>query len=280
KIRLTVDKSVLIPRPETELLVEKAKKAILQLSDLKNLTEKPDEPGRNNANNVADAAKISQKGSEKIQNEDDANSVNNDSKNIKRMAASSNQVINILEIGTGSGAVAISLLYETEPDSGKAFPVEVVATDISGDALKTAVKNADRILSQEKNGHLKIFECDVIPQDNEVFLKKYLKNIDLVISNPPYISEANYKNLERQIKEFEPEQALNAGKTGTEKYIHILKIIKPFLNPKVSCIIFETDPLTSNDLQKIIKAEFKESSISIEKDYNDMDRILAVFIGN
>ena len=247
KIKLDVDKSVLIPRPETELLVERAKKAILHLADLKISSNMSHKTGMDTADIGAD---------------------------------SQSQTINVLEIGTGSGAIALSLLYETEFNADKTFPVDIVATDISGDALKTAMKNANRILSQEKNRHLELFECDVIPQDNEEFLKKYLKNIDIVISNPPYIAEADYLNLDRQIKDYEPEGALNAGKTGTEKYSHILKKVKSFLNPRASCIILETDPLTSQELQKIIKAEFKDSNVSIEKDYNDKDRILAAFIGN
>jgi release factor glutamine methyltransferase len=229
KIRLDVDKSVLIPRPETELLVERAKKVILHLAALKEST---------------------------------------------------NKVINILEIGTGSGAIALSLLHETEFNEDKTYPINIFATDISGDALRNALKNSGRILNQEKNNHLRFFECDVLPQDNEEFLKKYLNNIDIIISNPPYIAEGNYKNLDRQIKDFEPKKALIAGEKGTEKYSHILKKIKPFLNPKSACIIFETDPLTAPELQKIIKTEFKESNTEIEKDYNGMDRILVAFIGN
>ena len=280
KIKLDVDKSVLIPRPETELLVERAKKAILHLADLKNSSKKSSKTGMDTADIGADAIKTSPGESEKVHNENDAARSNNDTKNIEKTPLSQSQTINVLEIGTGSGAIALSLLYETEFNADKTFPVDIVATDISGDALRTAMKNANRILSQEKNSHLKLFECDIIPQDNEEFLKKYLKNIDIVISNPPYIAEADYFNLDRQIKDYEPEGALNAGKTGTEKYSHILKKVKSFLNPRASCIILETDPLTSQELQKIIKAEFKDSNVSIEKDYNDKDRILAAFIGN
>ena len=226
KIKLDVDKSVLIPRPETELLVERAKKAILHLAESKK------------------------------------------------------SVINILEIGTGSGAIALSLLFETDYNEDKTFPIDVIATDISGDALKTALKNAKKILNTQKNNHLELFECDVLPQDNEKFFKKYLKNIDMVISNPPYISEKDYLSLDRQIKDFEPETALNAGVSGTEKYSQILKKIKPFLNPEASYIILETDPLTSLQLLDIMKAEFKDGDISIEKDYNGRDRILTAYISD
>ncbi|MHB1346292.1 MAG: peptide chain release factor N(5)-glutamine methyltransferase [Candidatus Humimicrobiaceae bacterium] len=224
KIKLDVDKSVLIPRPETELLVERAKKAILHLAELKK------------------------------------------------------SAVNILEIGTGSGAIALSLLFETEHSEDKTFPIEIIATDISSDALRTALKNANKILNSEKNSHLELFECDVLPQNNEKFFNKYLKNIDIVISNPPYISEKDYRNLDRQIKDFEPEAALNAGTRGTEKYSLILERVKSFLNPEASYVILETDPLTSPQLLEMMKAEFKNGDISLEKDYNGRDRILVAFI--
>jgi len=285
KIKLEVDKSVLIPRPETELVVESAKKAILRLAGLKTASMKSNKAGANNSENSItqtdksqisqNKSQISQKGSKKIQNKEDS-----DTDNIGMDALSPNHIINVLEIGIGSGAIALSLLFETELNADQTLPINVIATDISGDALKTALKNAGNILTPQKFGHLDLFECDVIPGDNEEFLNKYLKNIDMIISNPPYIAEANYKNLEKQVKDYEPEQALNAGKTGTEQYSHIIKMVKPFLNPAASCIIFETDPLTSPELQRIVKSEFKDCSITIEKDYNGLERILTVFIGN
>jgi release factor glutamine methyltransferase len=280
KIKLSVDKSVLIPRPETELLVERAKKAILYLADLKKPANLPIETNKKTTDNSNAVIKTSLNELKKIQNDNAALRSKNEIKNIEGACLSQNQIINVLEIGTGSGAIALSLLYEAEFNEDKTFPVEIVATDISRDALRTALKNATIILNSEKSRHLELFECDVVPQDNEKFLKKYLKNIDIVISNPPYIAEADYKNLDRQIKDFEPEAALNAGRTGTEKYSHILKKIKPFLNPKASCIILETDPLTSLALQKIIKDEFKTADVSIEKDYNGQARILVAFIAN
>jgi len=330
KIKLEVDKSVLIPRPETELVVESAKKAILHLAGVRSSSMKSTEAGANNNDSgvaLTDKSQKPQKKSKKIQNKDDsalgsenANSMaqtsdtspespgkgqneseavkaslgmskkaqskkagaisNSDAANIEKTVLNPNQVINVLEIGIGSGAIALSLLFETDFNADQTFPINVIATDISGDALKTAFKNAGNILSPQKYDHLKLFECDVVPKDNEEFLNKYLKKMDIIISNPPYIAEANYKNLEKQIKNFEPEQALNAGKTGTEQYSRILEKVKPFLNPAASCIIFETDPLTSPELQKIIKSEFKDCRITIEKDYNGMDRILTAFIGN
>jgi release factor glutamine methyltransferase len=279
KIRLDVDNSVLIPRPETELLVESAKKAINHIAELKKSPEKSDKTGIrvSGGSNDVNKAALTQLKKEKNKNDAFGKEAETDSTEEKNLN-NRNLNVNVLEVGTGSGAISLSLLSETEVGSDKTFSVNIVATDISGDALKTALKNAGRILNSEKKDHLELFECDVIPQDREAFLKKYLENIDIVISNPPYIAEDNYKNLERQVKDFEPEEALKAGKTGTEKYIHILRKVRPFLKPGAAYIIFETDPLTSAGLQNIIKAEFKDSHVSIEKDYNGKERILSAFI--
>jgi methylase of polypeptide subunit release factors len=80
--------------------------------------------------------------------------------------------------------------------------------------------------------------------------------------------------MDKEVKNFEPEIALSAGKTGIEVYKYIIKKVKNFLSPKNAFIIFETDPKTSLKLQGIIKSEFKDSFIKIDKDYNNLDRIL------
>lgn len=274
KIKLHVDKNVLIPRPETELLVEKAKQVISDMQSSK--------PVASLAGNQVNSVKHTDIKTAKMQDIKLISSPAQSNTGIHKpeifksesAAIQSGRIVNILEIGTGSGAIAISLVHETNFNEDGSFPFNVVATDISKGAIETAKKNAGSILDPEKNNHLNFFECDVIPENSEEFVNRYCRNIDLVISNPPYISEADYENLDREIKDYEPGSALIAGKSGTESYSRIIKKIKPFLNPEGARIIFETDPKTSKGLQKIIEAQFKSSDITVEKDYNNSDRIL------
>ena len=71
--------------------------------------------------------------------------------------------------------------------------------------------------------NLAILNCDVVPEDDKEFDLKYKNNIDILISNPPYISNYDFENLDDEIKKYEPKDALVAGPTGIEAYEKILK---------------------------------------------------------
>ena len=102
----------------------------------------------------------------------------------------------ILDIGTGSGAISITLAKEL-PNS------EVLGLDISDEALKIAVEN------RELNGasNLKFLKSDVFQHVKE-------KNYDLIVSNPPYIPVEEYNELMPEVKEYEPRMALTDGGDG------------------------------------------------------------------
>ncbi|MFZ3107088.1 MAG: peptide chain release factor N(5)-glutamine methyltransferase, partial [Candidatus Hydromicrobium sp.] len=213
KIKLYVDSGVLIPRPETELIVERAFQ--LLKSNL---------------------------GMGKI---------------------------NILEIGTGSGAIAISIAYEI----GNELKISdsswrVIATDNNPDVLEIAEKNAKSILDSAKFENIRFIECDLLPEESSDFFKQYEKKINIVISNPPYISEEDYKNLPREVKEYEPKSALLAGKTGLEVYEKILTRIKPYLSPELCYILFEIDPEKSALLKGMSEDIISPKAIIVEKDHN------------
>ena len=104
----------------------------------------------------------------------------------------------ILDIGTGSGCIIISLLQELKNSKG-------IAIDISNKALKIAKKN-----SKINNTYNRI-----------KFIKSSISNIknfkfDLIVSNPPYIARHQLKNLEEDIKNFEPKIALDGGNDGLD----------------------------------------------------------------
>lgn len=221
KIKLYVDSGVLIPRPETELIVERAFQ--LLKSNL---------------------------GMEKI---------------------------NILEIGTGSGAIAISVAYEISDELGVSDAFwRVIATDNNPDVLEIAEKNAKSILDSSKFENIKFIECDLVPEKDSDFFKQYEKKINIVISNPPYISEEDYKNLPREVKEYEPKSALLAGKTGLEVYEKILSKIKSYLSSDLCYILFEIDPKVSIPLKEMSEDIISPKVIIVEKDHNQRDRILII----
>ena len=104
----------------------------------------------------------------------------------------------ILDIGTGSGCILISLLIELKNSSG-------VGVDISKSALKIAEKNSMRNKVIERSKFL-------IKSIDSHFNKKF----DLIVSNPPYIKRTDLKKLDDDIKKYEPKIALDGGNDGLD----------------------------------------------------------------
>jgi len=110
----------------------------------------------------------------------------------------------ILAIGAGSGAVGIAVASEW-PDC------EMTATELSAAALEVARGNARRLLGT--NRQIAFVQGDLYEGTQGVF--------DIVCSNPPYISEAEYETLAREVTLYEPREALVAGPLGTEVHRRI-----------------------------------------------------------
>ena len=110
-----------------------------------------------------------------------------------------NKKINILDIGTGSGCILLSLLKELKNSRG-------IGIDISNLAIKIAIKNSKN-LELFYRSKFKVFDI------NKFIFGKY----DLIVSNPPYIPSRNIKNLSKDISDYEPTVALNGGKDGLDQ---------------------------------------------------------------
>ena len=163
-----------------------------------------------------------------------------------------NKEVKILDIGTGSGIIAITLNKLNKN-------YQITATDISKKALNVAIKN-----QKEKNTNIKFIKTDLYKDINDKF--------DVIISNPPYIEEKS-KNVEKQVKENEPHLALFGGKDGLDYYKNILKDIKKIIKEE-HIIAFEIGENQGNKIKKLIKEQFPEDKITIKKDYNNHDRYI------
>ena len=106
--------------------------------------------------------------------------------------------ISILDIGTGSGCIILSLLSNLEKSVG-------LGVDVSNKAILIANKNAKR---HELSNRVKFL--------NKSFESIFSKKFDLIVSNPPYIERKNIKNLSEDIKRFEPIMALDGGNDGLD----------------------------------------------------------------
>jgi release factor glutamine methyltransferase len=123
--------------------------------------------------------------------------------------------IQILDVGTGSGCIAIAIAKSVE-NSG------ITAVDISHEALKIAYGNA-----QAHEVDIKFKEIDALkpwPTD-------YLNTFDIVVSNPPYVSFSEYKKLQPEIIDYEPKTSLLGGNDGLDFYRKFSNILPTLLKP-------------------------------------------------
>ncbi len=165
--------------------------------------------------------------------------------------------IKILDIGTGSGNIAISL--------AKNLPeAQVIGTDISRDALIIAEKNSvlNCTVSQAK-----FIENDILNGYPEE------KNFDVIVSNPPYVAVNDFEKLRPELKVYEPRQALTDNADGLFYYKEICKKAKELLLPG-GRLYFETGAGQSGAVQKILE-ENNYDSIRIKNDYLDIERVIS-----
>ncbi len=163
--------------------------------------------------------------------------------------------IKILEIGTGSGCLSITLLKFLGEKINK-----IIATDISQKALDIAYKNACTHKIQDK---IEFIKADLVNQELEQ------QNFDFLISNPPYIASKNYDNLQKEVKQ-EPFEALCGSKENIDGKLYYKRIFD--LNLKVKHLLFETDPEIIEDIANLFLMRYKE--IKIHKDLNNLERFL------
>jgi release factor glutamine methyltransferase len=166
--------------------------------------------------------------------------------------------LNILDIGTGSGIIAISLAKNLPASS-------ITAIDSSDSALVIAKENAE-LNGVEKQ--IKFKSSDIIT--NEVDLGY---PFDIVVSNPPYISMEDYKDLAPELRLYEPQIALTDNFDGLNFYRTITGKSKTLLN-KGGKLFFELGQGQSKKVSDILQqANF--SNIVIKKDYQNIDRVIS-----
>ena len=173
-------------------------------------------------------------------------------KTIKYIKKVFNDKVNILDIGTGSGCVSIALNKEISSD--------ITACDISDKALEVAKNNA------------KVNNCKIDFIKSDIY-ENVTNKYDVIISNPPYIDKT--EKVMEIVDKYEPHEALYASNSGLYFYEEILKDAKKHLNNKF-IIAFEIGWWQGNLISSIAKSYFKDSKISIEKDYSGRDRYIFI----
>ena len=161
--------------------------------------------------------------------------------------------IKILDLCTGSGAIAIAIQKELNAN--------VSASDISKEALDLASENA-----KINDSSIDFIKSDLLNNINERF--------DVIISNPPYISKN--EEIMESVKKYEPHLALYAEDNGLYNYDKILGAISKNINNKY-LIAFEIGCTQGEEISKMINKYLPKSRYIIEKDLSNKDRYVFIF---
>jgi release factor glutamine methyltransferase len=178
--------------------------------------------------------------------------------------ARASETLSLLDIGTGSGAIAVSVAYFLKKQS---IPFVITAIDSSPKAIALAQRNAERIIKSESIH----FICGNIFDDSD--LEESADAFDIIVSNPPYISDQEFDELPEDVKNYEPHEALRAEDNGLAFYKHISKIApKLFRSANAKRILlFETGYDQAAQVKKIM-LENNFTDIEIVKDYQQVER--------
>lgn len=159
--------------------------------------------------------------------------------------------VSVLDVGTGSGAIAITLNKETG--------AKVIAVDVSEKALDVAKKNA-----QLNNAEVEFVQSNL-------FSNLYGLKVDIMVSNPPYIESSQIDSLEAEVRDNEPILALDGGLTGLEFYEKIVQESDRYLNANGK-LFFEIGFNQGLAVSEMMKLKFK--NVQIIKDYLGQDRVV------
>lgn len=169
--------------------------------------------------------------------------------------------INVADIGTGSGAIAVSIAVNV-PNAN------ILATDISAKALQVAKRNAEKYHMSERS---EFIECDLLPDQSSIANRK--SKIDLLCSNPPYIPTNTLKHL--PIYQREPTLALDGGVDGLDTFRKLLSIIPDRLAPN-AMILLEIESSLGEQTIQLARQHFQNANITLHQDLTGRDRLLEI----
>ena len=159
---------------------------------------------------------------------------------------------NVVDAGTGSGAIAVSLALER--------PVRVVATDISDGALTIARENASKL-----GARVEFLRCDLISALADA-------SMDMVASNPPYVGLSERDGLQREVREHEPAIALFAGADGNAVYRRLIADAGRVLRPR-GWLLLELGYRSADAVRGMLNENW--SDVSTAGDLAGIPRVLA-----
>lgn len=163
--------------------------------------------------------------------------------------------VRIADVGTGSGILAVTACAELSS-------AKVKAIDISPAALKVAAKNA---ADHGVADRIEFVSGDLLEGVDQSF--------QFVLSNPPYVSQPEYEDLDKQVKDYEPATALIGGPTGTEIIARLIPQAAQRLDPG-GWLMMEISPMIADAVVKLVEDNGSYTNISVRKDLAQHARVV------
>ena len=179
---------------------------------------------------------------------------------IIELCKNKNKEINIVDIGTGSGAITVSLAKYIENS-------RVISLDISDIPLEVGKINA---VNNDVDYKIEFIKSDVFSG-----IKNTGKKFDIIVSNPPYIPRKDIETLHTQVKDYEPYNALEGGEDGLDFYRQITEESVEYLN-QGGILAYEVGHDQAEDVSKIMKHHGYDR-IYTKKDIQGIDRVVIGF---
>ncbi len=171
-----------------------------------------------------------------------------------------NKPLRIIDLCTGSGCIAVSLAKELPQ-------ARTLATDTSPQAISIARGNARR---QDVADRIRFFEGDLFGPLEELDIHG---QVDIIVSNPPYVSSGDFSALQPEVRDYEPKTALLAGPDGTQVQRRIIHEASRFLI-KHGLLIMEMGLGQAGPLSHLIRQRKDYGSLEILKDLAGIDRVI------
>jgi release factor glutamine methyltransferase len=165
----------------------------------------------------------------------------------------------VCDLCTGCGCIAVAIAKNFSK-------AKIIATDICDEALRVAAKN---IKKYELDQRIELLQGDLFAP---VISQLDIKEFDLIVCNPPYVSGDEYEKLDAKVKT-EPKLALDGGADGLDVYRRIAADVAGHLK-KNGALILEIGYLQGQQVKKLLEGTNAFGPIKIEKDFSNNDRII------
>ena len=174
---------------------------------------------------------------------------------IKRYFPEKKELV-LADIGTGSGAIAITMKLENPT-------LHVIATDIYEPTLNVAKQNAQHLQAN----------IEFLLGDLTIPLQEANKKVDVFLSNPPYIAESEKSSMSEIVLEHEPHRALFADEEGLVLYRKMIEQLPSVLHDR-AIVGFEIGYLQANAVKEMLQKQFPKAIVEVKKAMNGKDRMV------